>query len=216
VTESQDLLGLTEPESFLDLLDYRRRVFALYDWVRYHYPAAPERAHARWRRVRALLVGRHRQSPLDPQQRAAFAGLRYFPYDPALAFAARLEPASGAVTLPASTGAAPPFVRAGVVRLPIGTLEVYWLTGYGGGLFLPFRDGTSGRDTYGGGRYLLDTVKGADLGVDGQGRLILDFNFAYHPSCHFNPKWPCPLSPAANRLRVPVEAGERAYPGATG
>jgi uncharacterized protein len=213
MTVAGGLLGLTEPEAYLDLLDYRRHVFALYHWVRGHYPAAPAQAHARWRRVRALLVGRHAQSPLDPAQRAAFAGLRYYPYDPALAFAARLEPASGAVSLPASIGAAPPFVRAGVVCLPIGTLEVYWLTAYGGGLFLPFRDGTSGGETYAGGRYLLDTVKGADLGVDGRGRLVLDFNFAYHPSCHFNHRWPCPLSPDANRLRVAVQAGERAYSG---
>ena len=68
--------------------------------------------------------------------------------------------------------------------------------------------GTSGRSTYGAGRYLLDTVKGADLGIDGP-RLVLDFNFAYNPSCAYDPRFVCPLAPPPNRLAVPIEAGER-------
>ena len=88
------------------------------------------------------------------------------------------------------------------------SLEVAWLAAYGGGVFLCFRDATSGRASYGGGRYLLDTVKGADLGDDG-GRLVLDFNFAYNPSCSYDPSWVCPLAPPANRLAVAVEAGEK-------
>ena len=87
-------------------------------------------------------------------------------------------------------------------------LELYWLEGYGGGLYLPFADATSGTETYGGGRYLLDTVKGADLGTEGD-RLVLDFNFAYNPSCAYDPRWVCPLSPPANRLPVEIRAGER-------
>jgi len=85
--------------------------------------------------------------------------------------------------------------------VPIGT-------GYGGGIFLPFRDATAGRDTYGAGRYLLDTVKGADLGSE-QGRLVLDFNFAYNPSCSCDDSWTCPFAPPANRLKERVEARER-------
>ncbi len=92
------------------------------------------------------------------------------------------------------------------------SLEVHWLEAYGGGVFLSFGDATSGRETYGGGRYLLDTVKGADLGSAGD-RLVLDFNFAYNPSCAYDPRWVCPLAPPANRLPVAVEAGER-LPGA--
>jgi uncharacterized protein (DUF1684 family) len=88
------------------------------------------------------------------------------------------------------------------------TLDVYWLEGYGGGLFLPFADATSGSETYGAGRYLLDTVKGADLGSSEE-ELVLDFNFAYNPSCAYDPQWVCPLAPAANRLGVPVRTGER-------
>jgi len=86
-------------------------------------------------------------------------------------------------------------------------LELFWLEAYGGGVFLPFADTTSGETTYGGGRYLLDTIKGADLGVD-HGRLVLDFNFAYKPSCSYDPRWVCPLSPASNRVPLAVRAGE--------
>ena len=86
-------------------------------------------------------------------------------------------------------------------------LGAYWLDGYAGGLFVPFADGTSGQETYGGGRYALDTAKGADLGMEGEG-VVLDFNFAYAPSCAHDPRWRCPLAPAANRLQVAVRAGE--------
>ena len=68
--------------------------------------------------------------------------------------------------------------------------------------------------TYGGGRYLIDTVKGADLGFDREhGTAVLDFNFAFNPSCSYDARWACPLAPAANRLAVPVTAGEQ-QPGA--
>jgi uncharacterized protein (DUF1684 family) len=87
-------------------------------------------------------------------------------------------------------------------------LALYWLEAYGGGVFLPFRDETSGTETYGAGRYLLDTVKGADLGEEG-GRLVLDFNLAYNPSCAYDPRWACPLAPPENRLTIPIRAGER-------
>ena len=87
-------------------------------------------------------------------------------------------------------------------------LVLYWLTGYGGGVFLPFRDGTSGTDTYGGGRYLLDTVKGADLGHTDD-MVVLDFNYAYQTSCVKDDRWSCPLAPPENWMSVDVRAGER-------
>jgi uncharacterized protein (DUF1684 family) len=87
-------------------------------------------------------------------------------------------------------------------------LDVWWLEQYGGGIFLPLRDGTAGTESYGGGRYLLDTAKGADLGADGD-RLVLDLNFLYHPSCRYNAAWECPLAPPGNTVPVPVRAGER-------
>ena len=75
-------------------------------------------------------------------------------------------------------------------------------------MFVPLKDLTAGVTSYGGGRYLLDTVKGADLGTE-DGRLVLDFNLAYNPSCAYDPRWVCPLAPPANRLPVPIRAGER-------
>ena len=100
------------------------------------------------------------------------------------------------------------FTRFATAHFGGHTLDLFWLDAYAGGLFVPFRDETSGTESYGGARYLLDTVKGADLGTADR-RLVLDFNFAYNPSCAYNPKWVCPLSPPANTLPVPIRAGER-------
>ena len=88
-------------------------------------------------------------------------------------------------------------------------LTLYWIEGYGSGLFVPIADATNGSETYGGGRYLIDSIKGADPGLDADGRLIVDFNFAYNPSCSYSPAFVCPLAPAENRLAVSVKAGER-------
>ena len=88
-------------------------------------------------------------------------------------------------------------------------LALFWLAAYGGGLLLPFRDTTNGTSTYGAGRYLLDGAKSADLGSPGPNQLALDFNFAYHPSCMWDPQWPCPLAPKASHLTIAVEAGEQ-------
>jgi uncharacterized protein len=113
-----------------------------------------------------------------------------------------------------STGGQEEFSRIGSVEVPLPTgtqrLGLYWMAGYAGGLFLPFRDATNGEETYGAGRYLLDAAKSADLGAgSAPDSLLLDFNFAFHPSCAFDPRWSCPLAPPENRLDVRVEAGER-------
>jgi uncharacterized protein (DUF1684 family) len=106
-----------------------------------------------------------------------------------------------------------PFSLVGTVRIPyLGTLDVWRLRTYGGGLFLPIKDGLAGQPggTYGGGRYLLDTVKGADLGSGADDdSLIVDFNFAYNPSCVYDPSWSCPLAPAGNTVRDEIPVGER-------
>jgi len=202
-------------ESYLELLDYRRRVNALYAAVRGLLADDPVAAQALWRTGRDELFGSHPQSALPAHERAKFAGLAVSEYDPAFAFSASVRPLPHErYDVGTSTGDVIPFVRFGAVDLPVGSLEVFWLEGYGGGVFLPFRDATSGQTTYGGGRYLLDTAKGADLGGDGD-TLRLDFNFAYHPSCHYDPQWVCPLAPPANRLAVAIEAGELTYPGAS-
>jgi uncharacterized protein (DUF1684 family) len=194
----------------LTLLDWRRRVFALYAEIR----AAddPRAAHARWRATRDALFARHPQSPLLPDARAAFSGLAVAPYDPAWRFEVRIETDVEPTHLevPTGTDGVVRFDRLGVAPLPgVGTLDVWWLRGYGGGVFVPVKDRSAGRSSYGGGRYLLDTVKGADLGGDARkGVLMLDLNFAYNPSCAYDPAWACPLAPAGNVLDVVVDAGE--------
>ena len=120
----------------------------------------------------------------------------------------------GTLVLPISTGGEQSFSRIGWLDVPFPAgprrLGLYWMAGYAGGLFLPFRDATNGNQTYGAGRYLLDAAKSADLGGDAERRtLFVDFNFAFQPSCAFDPRWSCPLSPLENRLDLPVEAGER-------
>ena len=198
---------MTDP--LLDLIDYRRRVNELYAEVRRVRESDPRAAHQRWREVRDDLFRSHPQSAVPPDKRADFRGLPYHEYDPAFVFTAAVRPLPReSYDVDTSTGGVIRFVRFGAVDLPVGSLEVLWLDEYSGGVFLPFRDATSGRTTYGGGRYLLDTAKGADLGSQGDG-LVLDFNFAYHPSCVYDPKWTCPLAPLSNRLAAPVDAGER-------
>jgi uncharacterized protein len=145
--------------------------------------------------------------------RDAFPGCRYYAYDPAFRVLADVVPAEPERReIVTSTGAAYTFTRFGEARFELASapcsLELYWLEGYGGGVFVPFGDPTSGETTYPAGRYLLDTVKGADLGTAGE-RLVLDFNFAYNPSCAYDAKWTCPLAPTRNWLTVGVEAGEQ-------
>jgi uncharacterized protein (DUF1684 family) len=193
----------------MTLLDWRRRVAAMYAEVRATAGRDPAGALARFRAERDRLFRDHPDSPLAPDARSGFDGILYWPYDPAMRFEAIVEPLPAAsVAATSLSGEDFRLDRIGRVRLPIGELEVYWIAVYGGGVFLPFRDATSGSETYGAGRYLLDTVKGADLGGAGE-RLVLDFNYAYHPSCAYDPRWSCPLAPPANRLAIPVRAGER-------
>ena len=197
---------MTDP--LLDLLDYRRRVNEMYQAVRSERDRDPHAAHQLWRKRRDELFRSHPQSALPPEKRAAFSGLPYREYDPAFVYTAAVRPLPHqSYDVDTSTGGVIRFVRFGAVDLPIGSLEVLWLDEYSGGVFLPFRDATSGKTTYGGGRYLLDTAKGADLGSS-EDMLVLDFNFAYHPSCVYDPKWTCPLAPLSNRLAAAVEAGE--------
>ncbi len=199
----------------LTLLDWRRQVHALYAEVR--AAADPAVAHARWRAGRDALFADHPDSPLSPSDRAAFTGLPYAPYDAGLRFEVTVDPdvSPQRWEVPTATDGVVPFERIGRVDLPdLGPLDVWWLESYGGGVFLPVRDGLAGRETYGGGRYLLDTVKGADLGGDVRvGRLVVDLNFAYNPSCAYDPAWQCPLAPPGNVLTAPLPVGEQVRPG---
>jgi len=197
----------------LSLLDYRRRVSALYAEVRQLLDRDAAGAHGHWRAVRDQLFGQHAQSALPADQRGGFAGLQYYDYDPqwALRVPVDTDVEPERYEIDTSTGGRMAFVRAGRVTLPGGTLDVYWLDDYGGGLFIPFRDATGGDTTYGGGRYLIDTAKGADLGSTPLGELVCDFNFAYHPSCHYDAAYSCPLAPPDSWLDLRVEAGEQTY-----
>jgi uncharacterized protein (DUF1684 family) len=199
------------PAEVAQLLDWKRRIFSLYAGIR-----AASDARAAWRHwatERDEMFSTHPQSPLTSDARDSFTGLPYYDYDPDYRALARVAPADPhTYEIATSGGGTYGFTRFGTAAFELQgrelVLELYWLKGYGGGLFLPFRDATSGTSTYGAGRYLFDTIKGADLGEE-DARLVLDFNFAYNPSCAYDPKWVCPLAPPPNRLDVAIEAGER-------
>ena len=203
------------------LADWRRRMAEVYAEVRATAATDPEAAWNHWRSERAALYRGHPQSPVPAAERPAFRA-RHWPYDARLRWELEIETgarvAAAPLALPNSGAEGLAFDRVGSVRLPLaavpgspaGVLGLFWMRGYAGGLFLPFRDGTGGAETYGAGRYLLDTAKGADLGGDpATGRLVVDLNFAYHPSCAFDPRWACPLAPPENRIASRIEAGER-------
>lgn len=198
----------------LELANYRTLVGNLYTRIREKADAGE--AWELFRLERDHLFKHHPQSALTPLDQAQFGGLEYFPYNPAYYVEAVLEPLKGSETLEVQ------LAEDGLLRMQrLGrlyfslenkelTLTLFGLLGYGDGLFLPFGDLSNGKSTYGGGRYLLDSIKGAYLGENG-GRLILDFNFAYNPSCAYNPHWVCPLAPPENRLELEVLAGEKGF-----
>ncbi len=243
----------TQHYSF-DVADWRRQVHRLYQAVREE--ADPPTAHALWVAGRTELFEHHPASARRDGQR-----LRHADYDPAWRFvvaATDAEPCE--LAMQTGTDGTVGFSRIGAFEVTDEIhLDAWWLGGYGGGLFVPVRDGSAGRLTYGAGRYLLDTVKGADLGredantrnstegstegssedradnrsvendnedgnrsvedgkedgadtksVDnGADRWVLDFNFAYNPSCVYDSRWACPLAPEGNRTSVPIEVGE--------
>jgi hypothetical protein len=199
----------------LALADWRRRVHAMYAALRADERPGPMRAVA-FRAAKDRLVAEHPSSPVPTTVRRDFRGLAYWRHADDLILRATLEPDPGApaIGVPRSgEGLGIPFRRIGWVSFRVGDtacrLSVFWLEEYAGGIFIPFRDGTSGSTSYGGGRYLWDSAKGADLGTTDDGKLVLDFNYAYHPSCVFDPRWSCPLAPQENWLDVPIQAGER-------
>jgi uncharacterized protein len=202
---------------FTNLWDYRSRVNEMYRRVREAQQLGldPRETLLAFRASRDELFRSHPQSALDDAQKARFRKLEYFEHDPALRLILPLEPATSSLLefeLPEDG-----LVRAerfAQVNFKIKgqdcRLSLFWLLGYGGGVFVPFADATSGTSTYGGGRYLLDTIKHADFGQDGE-RVVIDFNYAYNPSCAYNPRWVCPLSPLENRLPISIRAGEKMF-----
>jgi uncharacterized protein len=195
----------------LELTSWRRSVAELYATVRAQ--SDPQQGHALWRAGRDELFRNHPQSPLAPGDRLRASGVSYWPYDPAVRFELALLPPSAParLSLPTDGDSVTSLELVGHVELPSpfdATVDVWWLHQYAGGLFLPLRDGTAGTRSYGGGRYALDTAKGADLGGN-SGRIVVDLNFLYHPSCRYNETWQCPLAPPGNRISAEIRAGER-------
>ncbi|WP_062306078.1 DUF1684 domain-containing protein [Demequina subtropica] len=188
--------------------DWRVRVADLYARVRLE--ADPRAAHRAWVDGRAALLREHPASPVPEAARASFIP-DVAPYDASFRFVVPVDAAPPERReVPTATDGMVPFARLGRVELPgLGGLDVWWLDSYGGGIFLPLRDASP--RTYGGGRYVLDTVKGADLGGTPEA-LVIDLNFAYQPSCAYSSDWVCPLPGPGNTLDVAVEAGERYRP----
>jgi uncharacterized protein len=195
----------------LEIANWRRRVHALYAAVREE--PDPRRGHHTWQVGRDDLFRNHPQSPLPAGHPGRKAGLPYWPYNPDLRFELPLVRLPGGRQHVVESDSDEATVLRAIGRVDIPTpvdmaVTVWWAQQYGGGVFLPVRDQTAGTTTYGGGRYLLDTVKGADLGGS-LATLVIDLNFLYHPSCCYSDKWKCPLAPAENTIEIPVCAGER-------
>jgi uncharacterized protein (DUF1684 family) len=181
---------------------WRREIHELYAAVRAE--PDPAGAHETWVERRTELFDSHPASARQPGQT-----LRHAPYDPAYRFLLEMQPDEREEWSPTTgTDGEVGFVRAGRFEIPlVGALDVWWLSSYGNGIFVPLRDTTAGKATYGAGRYLLDTVKGADLGREGDA-WVIDLNFSYNPSCTYDPEWACPLAPLGNRLDADVPVGE--------
>jgi uncharacterized protein (DUF1684 family) len=201
--------------TYLDLVSYRREVAKIHGDVR-SSTVEPEKRWTAYRQAREALFTSHAQSALTQPQKLRFTGLPYYHYDYELRF--EVEPVEippEILELQLKDEGLTRMVRFAEIHFNVlgvqQRLSLYWILRYRGGIFLPFRDATNGEETYGGGRYLLDTVKGADLGRVGSS-IVLDFNYSYNPSCAYNAHWHCPLAPPENRLNVPIQAGEQNYP----
>ena len=196
------------------LVEWREAIGGIYKEIRATHARDPRLAWERFRERRDLLYKHHVCSALTEAEKLDFSGFKNYSYNPAFCFVGEVEydAEETAFSASISEGALPcrkiataKFQHLGEPR----ALSIFWLDIYGGGLWLPVGDETNGDTTYAGGRYLFDTSKGANLGLseDG-GKIHLDMNFLYPPSCSINPQWVCPLSPPQNRLRFRVEAGE--------
>jgi len=205
---------LSAPANPFTLAGWRQAVAGHYAAVRALGDSDALVAAAQFRAARSWLLREHPDSPIAPERRAGWKGPRWFPYDAAFRVRGVIDTSTPreAFEIPLEADGVLHCTRVGHARFSLAghasALAIYWLGGYGGGLWLPFSDATGGSETYGGGRYLYDTIKGADLGIDGSA-IVLDFNFAYNPSCAYDARWSCPLSPSENRLPYAVPAGER-------
>jgi uncharacterized protein (DUF1684 family) len=195
-----------------ELADYRRSVAELYLITRNQYMDLEDRC-INFRQGRNRLFATHPQSALSTEQKQTFTGLKYFDYAQHYRLLIPMDPVvdPGTLEMELPEEGIIHMQRIGRIHFTFDSqplnLTLFWVQGYGGGIFLPFRDQTNNHETYGGGRYLLDTIKLADLGRE-EGKLVIDFNYAYNPSCAYNPRWVCPLAPPENWLPAPIRAGE--------
>ena len=149
------------------------------------------------------------QSPLTGAQRATFTGLSYFNEEPSLRFTLQVQPfpEQDNIEIQTTTGGVASFVKWAKIEFSVdgATAEpTVYKDGTDGSFFLPFADSTSGDETYGSGRYVEPKAQ-SDVS------LLVDFNYAYNPYCAYNEEWACPITPAENRLRVPIRAGEKKF-----
>ncbi len=159
------------------------------------------------RRAKDEFFAQSHQSPLDHTAQRDFDGLDYYEPNPEFVFKLEVEPAAGdEIRVQTSDGHERVYQRAGLVSFDVDgvtaqlTLYDTGHTGY----FIPFRDATSGKETYGAGRYL-------DIEPNHDGTVTIDFNQAYNPFCAYNETYSCPLPPIENWLPVAIEAGEKDF-----
>ena len=151
--------------------------------------------------------GHHPQSPLTREQKQGFKGLNYFPENDALRLDVQVEPLNDPkpMVMQTSTGGVQEYIRFGKFKFQVDGQEAE-LTIYQAdyGFFLPFVDSQAGQETYPAGRYLEPEPLTGN-------HFLVDFNIAYNPSCAYNEMWSCPITPAENRLKVPIQAGEKLF-----
>ena len=203
--------------SLLSLINWRREIFSIYDEVRSEEDGIV--AWNIWKDKREKLFKFHFESPtFDPNKQSGFNDVPVlYSYNQKFSLFSKFEQISNSEIIQLNTDEysitrLKPFIKTTNLRDFLGIeLTVFKIEGYGGGLFLPFTDSgcKSGGAHYEGGRYLIDTVKGADLGELKTDELRLDFNFSYNPSCSYNSKWTCPILKDYNRISILVDAGEK-------
>jgi uncharacterized protein len=166
------------------------------------------------RRLKDKFLQEHPQSPLLPEDKEHFEGADYYPVDSKYRLTATFVPEEhpGIFKVQTSTGDFKEYTRAGRLRFQIDDQDLSLVAFlppsdeplHGNRLFVPFRDKTSGKETYGAGRYL-------DLNKRPGDQYVLDFNRAYNPYCAYSPYYSCPLPPGENNLPVEIKAGEKAF-----
>ena len=162
-----------------------------------------------FRNAKDAFFGNDSHSPLTEEQRQDFHSLRYYPEDRTLALRTLLDTnvVHEELDMDTNTGDKQSYTRAGKVTFTVDGVEAtifLYAAEHMHEFFIPFRDATSGTETYGAGRYL-------EAEVEDDGAVVVDFNYAYNPYCAYNEQWSCPIPPIENWLPVPICAGEKAY-----